>query len=75
MRAGPEKGVAREIPALRGRLNEIYVEHTGQDIDTIEEAMERDRFLSLDDAREFGIIDEVVTSRPGPEAEAVNGGG
>ncbi len=65
---------AREILTLRGRLNQIYVEHTGQDIGTIEEAMERDRFLSPDDAKAFGIIDEVVTSRPAPEAEAASGG-
>ena len=55
---------AREILTLRGRLNQIYVKHTGQDIGTIEEAMERDRFLSPEDAREFGLIDEVVASRP-----------
>ena len=67
---------AREILTLRGRLNQIYVEHTGQDIGTIEESMERDRFLSPDDAKEFGLIDEVVSSRPAPEdaAEAAGGG-
>ncbi len=61
---------AREILTLRGRLNQIYVERTGQDIGVIEEAMERDKFLSPDDAREFGLIDEVVTSRPLPDAAA-----
>ena len=55
---------AREILASRARLNEIYATHTGQDIKTIEEAMERDRFLSPDEAKEFGIIDEVVSDRP-----------
>ena len=67
---------AREILTLRGRLNQIYVEHTGQDIGTIEESMERDRFLSPDDAKEFGLIDEVVSSRPALEdaAEAAGGG-
>ena len=67
---------AREILTLRGRLNQIYVEHTGQDIGTIEESMERDRFLSPDDAKAFGLIDEVVSSRPAPEdaAEAAAGG-
>ncbi|MCY4547962.1 MAG: ATP-dependent Clp endopeptidase proteolytic subunit ClpP [Defluviicoccus sp.] len=64
---------AREILTLRGRLNQIYVEHTGQDIGTIEESMERDRFLSPEDAKEFGLIDEVVSSRPAPEAEAAAG--
>jgi ATP-dependent Clp protease protease subunit len=55
---------AREILALRGRLNDIYVKHTGQTLDRIEAAMERDYFLSPEEAREFGLIDEVVTERP-----------
>ncbi len=55
---------AREILASRARLNEIYAAHTGQDIKVIEEAMERDRFLSPDEAKDFGIIDEVVSKRP-----------
>lgn len=55
---------AREILALRARLNEIYAEHTGQDVAAIEEAMERDRFLSPEAALEFGLIDEVVSKRP-----------
>lgn len=55
---------AREILSLRGRLNDIYVEHTGQSLDAIEKAVERDTFLSPDDAKSFGLIDEVVTSRP-----------
>lgn len=58
---------AREILALRARLNEIYVEHTGQSIDSIEEAMERDRFMSPGEAKEFGLIDEVVSTRPAPD--------
>ena len=64
---------AREILTLRARLNQIYVRHTGQDIGVIEEAMERDKFLSPGEAKEFGLIDEVVASRPAPEAAA--GGG
>ena len=55
---------AKEILSLRARLNEIYVQHTGQDISVVEEAMERDRFLSPDEAKGFGLIDEVVTERP-----------
>ncbi len=58
---------AREILALRARLNEIYVGHTGQSIEAIEEAMERDRFMSPEEAKEFGLIDEVVTTRPEPD--------
>ncbi len=55
---------AREILSLRARLNDIYVHHTGQELDVVEKAMERDKFLSPEDARDFGIIDEVVKSRP-----------
>lgn len=66
---------AREILTLRARLNQIYVRHTGQDIGAIEDAMERDKFLSPEEAKEFGLIDEVVASRPVPEAVAAGGGG
>jgi ATP-dependent Clp protease protease subunit len=62
---------AREILKLRQRLNEIYVHHTGQALDVIERALERDNFLSATEAKDFGLIDEVVTERPRPvEAEA-----
>ena len=55
---------AREILALRQRLNEIYVHHTGQDIKKIEKALERDHFMTADEAKTFGIVDEVVAKRP-----------
>jgi ATP-dependent Clp protease protease subunit len=55
---------AREILSLRARLNEIYVKHTGQDIGAIEAAMERDKYMSPEEAKTFGIIDEVVSERP-----------
>ena len=58
---------AKEILALRSRLNDIYVEHTGKTLDAIEEAVERDKFLSPEEALEFGLIDAVVKSRPIPE--------
>jgi ATP-dependent Clp protease protease subunit len=58
---------AREILAVRARLNEIYVKHTGQDIKTIEEAMERDRFMTPAEAKEFRLIDSVVEERPLPD--------
>ena len=54
---------AREILSLRARLNGIYVEHTGQDLETIERKMERDSFLSPEEAKEFGLLDEVVDKR------------
>jgi ATP-dependent Clp protease protease subunit len=56
---------AREILALRARLNEIYVRHTGQPLEIISSAVERDKFLSPFEAKEFGLLDEVVESRPG----------
>ncbi len=55
---------AQEIINLRKRLNEIYVRHTGQPIEKIEEAMERDRFMSPEEAKSFGMIDEVIVQRP-----------
>ena len=58
---------AKEILDTRRRLNEIYQLHTGQEIKKIEEALERDNFLSGQEAKEFGIIDEVVTKRPLPD--------
>ena len=54
---------AREILSLRARLNEIYVKHTGQPLEVIEKRMDRDSFLSPEEAMEFGLIDEVVESR------------
>jgi ATP-dependent Clp protease protease subunit len=55
---------AREILKLRERLNQIYVSHTGQDLETIEQAMDRDKFMDPMEAKEFGLIDEVVEHRP-----------
>jgi ATP-dependent Clp protease, protease subunit len=58
---------AREILSLRARLNSIYVKHTNQSLEVIERAVERDRFMSPEEAREFGLVDEVVASRPRTE--------
>jgi ATP-dependent Clp protease protease subunit len=55
---------AKEILRTRDRLNKIYVRHTGQDLATIENAMERDRYMTPEEAKEFGLIDEVVNERP-----------
>ena len=55
---------AREILLLRHRLNEIYVAHTGQTLDAIERKLERDSYMSAEEARDFGLVDEVVASRP-----------
>jgi ATP-dependent Clp protease, protease subunit len=54
---------AKETLSLKKRLNEIYVKHTGKKLDVIEKSMERDNFMSPEIAKEFGLIDEVITSR------------
>ena len=55
---------AQEILNLKKRLNEIYVKHTGQPLKTVEDALERDKFLTAEGAMEFGIIDKVIAKRP-----------
>ena len=55
---------AQEILNLKKRLNEIYVKHTGQQLKKIEDALERDTFLTADMAKDFGIIDKVIEKRP-----------
>ena len=55
---------AQEILNLKRRLNEIYVKHTGQPLKKIEDALERDMFLTAEMAREFGLIDKVIEKRP-----------
>ena len=67
------EGQAREILALRKRLNQIYVKHTGQPIEEIERKLERDSYMSAEEAKEFGLIDEVVLERPAAPAEAQKG--
>ncbi len=54
---------AREILDLKKRLNEIYVEHTGQSMKVIEKAMDRDNFMTPEEAKTFGLVDKVVFSR------------
>ena len=60
---------AREIIAVKKRLNEIYVKHTGQAYEDIERALERDNFMTAEEAKEFGLVDEVVTERPSIEGD------
>ena len=55
---------AQEILSLKKRLNEIYVTHTGQALKKIEDALERDTFMTADMAKEFGLIDKVIDKRP-----------
>jgi ATP-dependent Clp protease, protease subunit len=54
---------AQEILNLKKRLNEIYVKHTGQTYKAIEDALERDKFLTASDAKEFGLVDRVIDKR------------
>jgi ATP-dependent Clp protease protease subunit len=60
---------AEETLKLKKRLNEIYVKHTGQDYQTVENALERDNFMDAERAKDWGLIDEIVTNRV-PDEEA-----
>lgn len=55
---------AREVESLKRRLNEIYEKHTGKDYKAIEEALERDNFMTANGAKAFGIVDQVMEKRP-----------
>jgi ATP-dependent Clp protease protease subunit len=55
---------AEDIMKVKKRLNDVYVHHTGRDYETIERTLDRDHFMSSEEAKEFGIIDEVLTKRP-----------
>src|SRR5580700_8566243 len=54
---------AEDILKIKRRLNEIYVQHTGRDYDTIDKTLDRDHFMSAEEAKSFGIVDQVVTKR------------
>ena len=60
---------AREILDIRARLNQIYADRTGQSLGAIEKAVDRDTFFTAEAAKEFGLIDEVVTKRSTPEGQ------
>ncbi len=57
---------ANEIIEMRNRLNKVYAKHTGQKLDVIEKALDRDTFLTAEAAKEFGLIDTVIDKRPEP---------
>jgi ATP-dependent Clp protease, protease subunit len=61
---------AKEILRMRHRLNTLYAKYTGKTIEEIERAMDRDNFLEADEAKAFGLIDEVMDKRPAPVEEA-----
>jgi ATP-dependent Clp protease protease subunit len=54
---------AEEIVKIKKKLNQMYADHTGQDIEVINQAMERDKFMSPQEALEFGLVDKIITSR------------
>ncbi len=59
---------AQEILDMRARLNKIYVEHTGQTLRKIEDALDRDTFMTAEQAKDFGLVDEVTTKRTDDES-------
>ena len=60
---------AEDIMKVKRRLNEVYVKHTGRDYDTIERTLDRDHFMSSDEAKEFGLVDQVLVKRPEEKPE------
>jgi ATP-dependent Clp protease protease subunit len=63
---------AREILRIRKRMNELYVKYTGQPLERVEKAMDRDTFLEAEEAKEFGLVDLVFEKRPAG-SDAVSG--
>jgi ATP-dependent Clp protease protease subunit len=61
---------ARETQMLKERLNHIYVQHTGQDLKSVEAALERDNFMTPEQAKDWGLIDEIMTRREVPATQA-----
>ena len=60
---------AQEIVKLKRRLNEIYAKHTGQTVEVVEKSLDRDTYMTADEARSFGLIDEVYSRRPALDSE------
>jgi ATP-dependent Clp protease protease subunit len=56
---------AKEIQRIKDRMNSLYVKYTGKSLEDIERAMDRDTFLEADEAKAFGLVDEVYDKRPG----------
>jgi ATP-dependent Clp protease protease subunit len=65
---------AKEILAIRQRLHELYAKHTGQPVQVIADALERDNFMTSEGAKEFGLIDEVLSKRAPVEESGSNKG-
>ena len=60
---------AEDIMKVKRRLNDVYVKHTGRDYDTIERTLDRDHFMSAEESKEFGIVDQVILKRPEEKPE------
>ena len=60
---------AQEIVKLKGRLNQIYAKHTGQPVEAVEKVLDRDTYMTAEEARAFGLIDEIFTRRPPAESD------
>ena len=58
---------AQDIIKMKRRLNEVYVKHTGQDYESVERTLDRDHFMSSEEALAWGLIDKVIDKRPAPE--------
>jgi ATP-dependent Clp protease protease subunit len=61
---------ARETLVIRGQIDALYARHTGRDVETVHADMERDRFMTPEEARGYGLIDSVLSSRNGPVVSA-----
>jgi ATP-dependent Clp protease protease subunit len=61
---------AQEIVKLKRRLNEIYAKHTGQTVEAIEKQLDRDTYMTAEEAKNFGLLDQVMTRRPEPETSS-----
>ena len=63
---------AKEIQRIKDRMNGLYVKYTGKSLDEIERAMDRDTFLEADEAKAFGLVDEVFEKRPAPSEDGAS---
>jgi len=63
---------ARDIIKMKRRLNEVYVKHTGRTLEEVEKTLDRDHFMDADEAKDWGVIDKILTSRQEMEGAAAN---
>jgi ATP-dependent Clp protease protease subunit len=63
---------ARDIIKMKRRLNEVYVKHTGRTLEEVEKTLDRDHFMDADEAKEWGVIDKILTSRQEIEGAVAN---